>query len=93
VCYPENTFNYQREHKNKKIIGKVCGINKIWLEEIPELNINNINTLKSGEIVINYLINKNDGNLYNALKEFKGSEKNLEPVKESIEIYKKLSSK
>jgi hypothetical protein len=90
LCYPENTFNYNRSHKDKNIIGKVCGIKKLWIEEIPELNKNNINTLKGGEIVINYLINKNNGNLFEAIKDFKGSKTNIYPVKETIKIYREL---
>lgn len=68
----------------------MCGIKSLWIKEIPELNKHNINTLKGGEIVLNYLLDKNNGNLFKALKEFKGSENNLKPVKETIKIYKEI---
>ena len=68
----------------------VCGVKDYWIDIIPELNQDNINTLYGGELVLNYLLKKNDGNLYEALKDFKGSETNLYPVKESIKIYKEL---
>ena len=90
TCYPENAFNHYKPHKDKSIIGLVCGIKDYWIDIIPELNQDNINTLYGGELVINYLLEKNKGNLYKALKEFKGSEKNIYPVKESIKIYKEL---
>ena len=90
MCYPENAFNYHRSHKDKKIIGKVCGIKDYWIEIIPELNKNNINTLYAGELVLNYLLEKNKGNLFESIKDFKGSEKNIYPVKETIKIYKEL---
>ena len=65
-------------------------IKDYWIDIIPELNEYNINTLYGAELVINYLLEKNKGNLFLALKEFKGSEKNIYPVKESIKIYKEL---
>ncbi len=92
TCYPENAFKYHIKHKDKSIIGLVCGIKDYWIDIIPELNKNNINTLYGSELVINYLLEKNNGNLYKALKDFKGSENNLYPVKESIKIYKSLNN-
>ena len=90
TCYPENAFNHYRTHKDRRIIGLVCGIKDYWIDIIPELNEDNINTLYGGELVINYLLEKNKGNLFEALKEFKGSEKNIYPVLKSIKIYKEL---
>lgn len=60
------------------------------MDTIPELNKHNINTLQGSELVLNYLLEKHNGNLYEALKDFKGSEYNLYPVKETIKIYKEL---
>ena len=68
----------------------MCGIKDYWIGIIPELNIYNINTLYGAELVINYLLEKNKGNLFETLKDFKGSEKNIYPVEESIRIYKEL---
>lgn len=68
----------------------MCGIKDYWIGIIPELNKYNINTLYGAELVINYLLEKNKGDLFKALKDFKGSEKNIYPVKESIKIYKEL---
>lgn len=68
----------------------VCGVKDYWIDIIPELTRENINTLYGGELVLNYLLEKNNGNLYETLKDFKGSENNLYPVKESIKIYKGL---
>lgn len=57
---------------------------------IPELTKENINSLKAGELVLNYLLEKNEGDLFEALKDYKGSNKNLEPVYRVIEIYKEI---
>jgi hypothetical protein len=90
LCYPENRFNYERKHKDKKITGLVCGVKSYWIDIIPELNNNNINTLKGGEMVLNYLLEKNDGDLFEALKDFKGSDKNIYPVLETLNLYKEI---
>ena len=90
LCYPENNFNYKKKHKDKKIKGLVCGIHSLWEKEIPELNNKNINTLKAGEIVLNYLLEKNNGDLFEVVREFKGSERNYSPVHKTMKIYKEL---
>lgn len=39
-------------------------------------------------MVLNYLIKKNDGDLVEALKDYKGARKNMEPVNKVINFYK-----
>lgn len=92
LCYPESNLKHNITHKgkfDKETVG-ICGIKSYHIGIIPDLTESNINTLKGGEIVLNYFFNKNDGDLFEALKEYKGSNKNLEPVYKTLEIYKEI---
>lgn len=82
-------------HKGKydKETKGICGVKLYWIEMIPELTISNINTLKGGELVLNYLIEKHKGSLFKALKDYKGSVNNLEPVHKTLSLYKELQSR
>ena len=90
LCFFENRFSKTRSHKDKSIIGKQCGIKAYWVDIIPELNYDNINTLKAGELVLDYLLKQNNGDLFQSLKDYKGSDKNLEPVYETLKLYKEI---
>lgn len=92
LCFPESGLKKDVVHKgkfDKKTIG-VCGVKSYWIDIIPDLTKNNINSLKAGELVLDYLIDKNNGNLFEALKDYKGANKNLEPVYKTLEIYKEI---
>ena len=92
LCYPESNLKHNITHKgkfDKETVG-ICGIKSYHIGVIPDLTELNINTLKGGEIVLNYFFNKNNGDLLEALKEYKGSNKNLEPVYKTLKIYKKI---
>lgn len=45
-------------HSKKSIEGKICGVDKLWIEEIPKLNQNNINSLYAGNLVFNFLMDR-----------------------------------
>ena len=83
-------MNYKVKHKgalDKTTIG-ICGLkSKYWIDEIEEINYQNINSLYAGSLVLEYLLNKYNGDLFLALKHYKGASKNLETVKKVIEIY------
>lgn len=90
LCFTESNLNYNAIHKSKydkNTIGKVCGVKSYWIDEIEEINYQNINSLYAGSLVLEYLLNKYNGDLFLALKHYKGADKNLEPVKRVIEIY------
>ena len=92
LCFPESGLNKNVIHKgkfDKETIG-ICGVKYYWIDIIPDLNYDNINSLKGGELVLDYLLEKYDGDLFEALKEYKGSIKNLEPVYKTLEIYKEI---
>lgn len=40
--------------------------------------------------MLNYLLNKNNGDLFEALKDFKGSDKNIYPVLETLNLYREI---
>lgn len=72
---------------DKNTIGK-CGIKDYWIDIIDEITEDNINSLYAGYMVLNYLIKKNDGDLVEALKDYKGANKNMKPVNKVINFYK-----
>ena len=92
MCFTESSLNYDVVHKgalDKNTIG-LCGIKDYWINIIPELNENNINSLIGGDLVLNHLLNRFDGDMFKALAYYKGSKKNLEPVHKVIRIYKEI---
>lgn len=91
LCFTESSLNYEVKHKGKldKSTTGICGLKtKYWIDEIDEINHQNINSLYAGSLVIEYLLNKYDNDLFLALKHYKGADRNLEPVNRVIEIYK-----
>lgn len=82
TCKTESDFNYNVIHRGiyDATTTGVCGIKTHWINIIPEITKDNINSLYAGSLVIEYLLNKNNGNLYAAMKEFKGSIRNTAPV-------------
>jgi len=68
----------------------LCGIKSYWQDIIPELTKDNINSLIGGDLVLNHLLNRFDGDIFKALAYYKGSKKNFEPVKKVIRIYKEI---
>lgn len=96
VCFTESSLNKKAVHTgwyNKNITGPLCGIKNHWIDIIPELNHTNINTLYGGSLVINYLLEKHNNNLFLAIKEFKGAEKNLTTTYKTIKLYRKIQHK
>lgn len=93
TCFPETYFDYKAIHKRSPSTLGICAIKlKVWQEEIPELNKHNVNSLYAGSLVLEYLIEKNDGSFHKALLEYKGAEKNMETVKkvyETLRVMKK----
>ena len=61
------------------------GVKSEWIEIIDELNKDNINSLYGGYLVLSYLINET-GSLESALKRYKGSIENMQPVYHTLEL-------
>lgn len=90
LCFTESNLNYEVKHKGAfdNTTTGICGLKtKYWIDEIEEINHQNINSLYAGSLVLEYLLNKYNGDLFLALKHYKGADKNLEPVNRVIEIY------
>lgn len=90
LCFTESSLNYEVKHKGKfdKPTVGICGLkSKYWIDEIEEINHQNINSLYAGSLVLEYLLNKYNDNLFLAIKHYKGADKNLESVKRVIELY------
>lgn len=62
------------------------------MQEISEINRHNINSLWAGSKVLEYLLIQNDYNLTEALKDYKGSKTNFEPVKNVLKTYNEIKS-
>ena len=93
VCFTESSFRYNAKHTgwyNAGITGHICGLKNHWISLIPELNESNINTLYAGSLVITYLLNKHNNDLFKAIKEFKGANKNLITTYKTINLYNKI---
>ena len=91
-CYKESSLNRNVVHNGKydtRTKG-ICGIKDYWIDIIPELNEENINTLIGGAIVLKHMLDKNNNDLFFALKEYKGSKKNLKPVYSVIDLYNEI---
>lgn len=95
VCFTESSLRYSAKHTgwyNKGVIGNLCGIKEHWIDIIPELTYENINTLYGGSLVINYLLDKHNQNLFQAIKEFKGAKLNLTTTYKTIKLYRKIQN-
>ena len=93
VCFTESSFRYNAKHTgwyNEGITGHMCGLKDHWVDIIPELNQDNINTLYAGSLVISYLLDKHNNDLFKAIKEFKGANKNLTTTYKTIRLYNKI---
>ena len=86
-CYNESNLKYDVKHKSKfdKTTTGICGIKTVWIDIIPDLNKDNINSLYGGYLVLSYLIDET-GILEKDLALYKGTIKNYEPVEHTIEI-------
>ena len=86
-CYNESNLKYDVKHKSKfdKTTTGICGIKTVWIDIIPDLNKDNINSLYGGYLVLSYLIDET-GSLEKALRVYKGMKVNYKPVEHTIEI-------
>lgn len=92
ICYDESNLNYNVVHKgkfDKSTIG-ICGVKREWIEMIPQLNKDNINTLYGGSLVLSYLLD-NSSDKFEAIKKYKGSILNVEPVIHTLALEKMIS--
>ena len=89
LCFTESSLNYEVIHKGKhdKTTTGICGIKPNFWENI--LQGNNPNSLYSGYLVLNHLLEKH-GDIHTAISKYKGAKKNFKTTKKAIEISKNL---
>lgn len=92
VCYDESNLNYNVVHKGKfdKSTLGICGVKSEWIDMIPQLTKENINTLYGGSLVLSYLLD-NSSDKFEAIKKYKGSILNVEPVVHTLALEKMIS--
>lgn len=92
VCYDESNLNYNVVHKGKfdKTSTGICAVKSEWIDMIPQLNKENINTLYGGSLVLSYLLD-NSSDKFEAIKKYKGSILNVEPVIHTLALEKMIS--
>ena len=89
LCFTESSLNYEVIHKGKhdKTTTGICGIKPNFWENI--LQGNNPNSLYSGYLVLNHLLEKH-GDIHTAISKYKGAKRNLKTTEKVIEISKNL---
>ena len=94
ICFTESSLNFDVKHTgsyNYTTTG-ICGLKTIWIEIIPEITSDNLNSLYAGSLVIGYLLNKYDDNLYLAIKHFKGAKKDKVQINKVLSTLDKINN-
>lgn len=89
LCFTESSLNYSVKHRGRfdKTTTGICGIKpELWKDVIGE---NNPNSLFSGYLVLNYLLEKHQ-NLFDAVASYKGAKTNFTTTERVIELSKKI---
>lgn len=91
LAFTESSLNYDVKHKGDKAKG-ICGVIPIYWNDLLKEHKVKVNSLKSCEIILNHLLDKNNGDLVNALVDYKGikSKDNIELAYRVLEIYKDI---
>lgn len=89
LCFTESSLNYEVKHKGKhdKTTTGICGIKPNFWGNI--LQGNDPNSLYSGYLVLNHLLEKH-GDIHTAISKYKGAKRNLKTTEKAIEISKNL---
>ena len=89
LCFTESSLNYEVIHKGKhdKTTTGICGIKPNFWSNV--LQGNNPNSLYSGYLVLNHLLEKH-GDIHTAIAKYKGAKKNFKTTEKAIKISKNL---
>ena len=87
IALTESNVNYNAKHQDVFTIG-IGGIKSIFWSDL--LGNVNPNSLEAIDIIITYLIDKNNGNIYRAIADYKGADKNLSTTNKCWKLYKQL---
>ena len=87
IAITESGINYEAKHPDCQTFG-IGGIkNLFWSDLLGDVNPNSFEAI---DIIISYLIDKNNGNIYEAIKDYKGADKNLSTTNKCYSLYKQL---
>ena len=92
LCFTESSLRKYVKHFYSYVVG-YCGIDKrYWSKDLKENNIP-INSLKAGEYVLNYYLDKHNGNKRAALANYKGIITQTHLVDRVLELEKRLKER
>ena len=87
IALTESGINYEVKHPDCQTFG-IGGIkNLFWSDLLGDVNPNSLEAI---DIIISHLIEKNNGNIYEAIKDYKGADKNLVTTNKCWKLYKQL---
>ena len=90
IAITESGIDYDVSHPDLFTTG-IGGIKSLFWKDI--LGETNPNSLEAIDKVISYLIDKNNGNVYKAIKDYKGADKNMVSTNKCWNLYKQLKDK
>ena len=87
IALTESGINYEAKHSDSKTIG-IGGIKGLfWADLLGDVSPNSLEAI---DIIISHLIEKNNGSIYEAIKDYKGADKNLVSTNKCWNLYKKM---
>lgn len=89
IALTESNCDYNVKHPDKSTCG-IGGIKPLFWGEV--LGDTNPNSLQAIDKIISHLIDKNGGNVYQAIRDYKGGSSNLATTKKCFELYKRLEN-
>lgn len=90
ITLTESNINYEAKHSDSFTLG-IGGIKGIfWSDLLGDVNPNSLQAI---DIVISHLINKNNGNIYKALADYKGADTNMKSTDKCWKLYQQLKDK
>ena len=92
LCFTESSLKYDITHSGRfdRTTTGICGIKPdIWGSVIGDYNPN---TLYSGYLVLNHLLEKHD-DFYKAVASYKGAKKNFKSTQKAVNLAEKIVSK
>lgn len=87
IAITESGIDYNAKHQDAFTLG-VGGIKGIfWSDLLGDVNPNSLQAI---DIVISHLIDKNNGNIYKALADYKGADTNMKTTDKCWKLYQQL---
>ena len=83
-----STLDYEVSHQGKYT--HICGVDPLWKPYLKDQNIK-YNSLEAAWTVYNYYLDKNNGDAYKALLNYKGVQKSLKVKRIAKKIIKTVN--